>query len=50
MFELDWTEEGNKMATKKVTRKKTNKGKVLRKAKKLEATKPLEYYKIHIEE
>jgi hypothetical protein len=29
------------MATKKMTPKKTNKSKVLRKAKKLEATKPL---------
>jgi hypothetical protein len=29
------------MATKKMTPKKTNKSKVLRKAKKIEATKPL---------
>ena len=37
------------MTTKKMTPKKpNNKSKVLRKAKKLEATKPLEYYKIHL--
>ena len=37
------------MTTKKMTPKKTKKRKVLRKAKRLEATKPLVYYKIHIE-
>jgi len=35
------------MATKKVARKRANKSTVLRKAKRLEATKPL-YYKIHV--
>jgi hypothetical protein len=38
------TKRGIKMATKKMTpKKKTNKSKVLHKAKKLEATKPLAF-------
>jgi hypothetical protein len=44
------TKRRNQMATKKKATKAAKKGKKLPKVKKLEATKPLEYYKIHMQE